>query len=208
MTEADARAWFAGSFAVPRETFDQLDGFVEHLRRAAEEQNLIAASTRDTIWSRHIVDSAQLVPLGATGSWIDLGSGAGFPGLIAAILRSESTCLVESRRKRVAFLSDALDILGVTERTTILHARAETIPPSPFATISARAFAPLDRLFAIGQRFAGPQTRWVLPKGRGAKAELDAARQTWQGEFRIHPSITDPDSAIIVAERVRPRTKR
>ena len=208
MTEQDARDWLVTTFSVPRETLDRIDRFISHLRLESAAQNLVAASTLESVWNRHIVDSAQLVSLAEDGNWIDLGSGAGFPGLIAAILRDEETVLVESRRKRVGFMRESIEILGLARNTSVIHARAETIAPRAFSTISARAFAPLDALFATGLRFAGPSTRWILPKGRGAQAELDTARRTWQGEFRIHPSITDPDSAIIVAERVRPRTKR
>ena len=206
MIEAEARAALAEMFAVPRETFEKLEAFVAHLRAEAAEQNLIAASTLEHVWSRHILDSAQLVPLANRGSWVDLGSGAGFPGLIAATLRLERTTLIEARRKRAVFLQNSADLLDIASRTMIVSARAENIDPTPsYATISARAFAPLSALFAIGARFAGPATRWILPKGRSAQAELDTARLTWQGDFRIHPSITDPDSAIIIAERVRPR---
>lgn len=208
MTETEAGEWLLEKLAVPRETMDRLTVFVTFLLSESTKQNLISASTEHAVWVRHIVDSAQLVPLAPAGSWIDLGSGAGFPGLLAAILRDETTTLVESRRKRVEFLRSAVELLDIATTTTVIHARAETIAATPFATISARAFAPLDALFAIGQRFAGPETRWILPKGRSAQAELATAQRTWQGDFRIHPSITDPDSAIIVAERVRPRTQR
>ena len=208
MNEIEAQAWLSERVDVPRGTLKRLDCFIRYLRAEAARQNLVASSTLDTIWSRHIVDSVQLIPLATTGSWIDLGSGAGFPGLIVAALRPYPTLLVESRRKRVAFLTGAIDLLDISAHTTVIHARAETMLPTHFATISARAFASLDTIFMIGARFAGPHTRWILPKGRNAQAELVAARQKWQGDFRIHASITDPDSAIIVAERVRPRTKR
>jgi 16S rRNA (guanine527-N7)-methyltransferase len=77
----------------------------------------------------------------------------------------------------------------------------------PFGVISARAFAPLEKLLSLGQRFATPETRWILPKGRNAHRELEAAESSWQGRFRIEPSITDAQAGIIVAERVRVRGK-
>ena len=207
MTEAEARDWLVEALAVPRETMARLDAFVADLRVEAVRQNLIAASTAEHIWSRHIVDSAQLVPLARFGSWLDLGSGAGFPGLIVASLREAPTMLIEARRKRAQFLTRAVELMDLAA-TTVIHARAETVTHPTFQTISARAFAPLTDLFSVGQRFAGAETRWILPKGRNAQAELDIARRTWQGDFRIYSSITDPESAIIIAERVRPRTKR
>lgn len=209
MTEEEARAWLGDRSDVPRETFERLDRFVALLTAECHSQNLIAASTIDVVWSRHIVDSAQLVPLAKdNGPWLDLGTGAGFPGLIVALLGSRPVVLVESRRKRAEFLQRAVALLAIGDRCTVAAARAEAVPARSFATISARAFAPLDRLIDIGLRFADDETRWLLPKGRNAQAELATARRTWQGSFRIEPSITDPESAIIVAEQVGRREQR
>ena len=76
--------------------------------------------------------------------------------------------------------------------------------------ISARAFAPLPKLLALAERFSTPETVWILPKGRNAKSELEAARSSWQGDFRLEPSLTDADAGIVVASRVRrkPRGRR
>jgi 16S rRNA (guanine527-N7)-methyltransferase len=209
MTEEEARLWLADNLYVPRGTMDRLQAFVDLLIDEAALQNLVSQSTIPNIWGRHIVDSAQIQRFAPGSSdWIDLGSGAGFPGLVIAAISDRSVTLVESRRKRVEFLARAAETLGVSGRVTIAHQRAELVPERPFAVISARAFAPLEKLFAIGARFAGPETIWTLPKGRGAQAELDAVRRTWQGVFRIEPSITDPDSSILIAEQVRPREQR
>lgn len=203
MTEAEAREWLAAR--VPRETVERLEQLVALVREEAAHQNLVAASTLDTIWNRHIVDSAQLMALAPTnGRWVDLGSGAGFPGLVIGLLGRHEVVLAEARAKRVAFLRTALTRLRLDGRVTVAAGRIETLPESAFQVVSARAYAPLDRLFLTSQHLASPDTRWVLPKGRGAQAELDAARRSWQGEFRIVPSITDPDAAIIVAKHVRP----
>jgi 16S rRNA (guanine527-N7)-methyltransferase len=127
--------------------------------------------------------------------------------LIAALLHPAAVTMVEERRKRVEFLSAARETLQLPERTRILGSRVEVVEPAKYDVISARAFAPLDRLLALGERFATPQTRWVLPKGRNAKTELAAAEASWQGEFRLEPSLTDADAWIIVAEGVRRRAK-
>jgi 16S rRNA (guanine527-N7)-methyltransferase len=207
MTEEEARAWLAGR-NVPRETLARIEGFLDLLAEENDRQNLVAASTLATAWSRHVVDSAQLIDLApGDGAWLDLGSGPGFPGLIIAALTRRPLTLIESRRRRVEFLHAAADALGVANTTTIVGERAETATLGTFAVISARAFAPLPRLFGIGQPFATASTRWVLPKGRGAAAELADARQSWQGRFALLPSVTDPDSAIIVADGVEPRTR-
>jgi 16S rRNA (guanine527-N7)-methyltransferase len=115
--------------------------------------------------------------------------------------------MVESRKLRADFLSRAATVLGIEGRARILCSRVEAIPDASFDVISARAFAPLDKLLTLGSRFSTDKTRWILPKGRNAKSELEAAESLWQGAFRLEPSITDAEASIIVAERVRPRVK-
>lgn len=209
MTEDEARAWLTAQYDVPRETWDALEHFVALLADEATRQNLIAASTLPTVWSRHIADSAQLLKLAeGARTWLDLGSGAGFPGLIIAALGSAHVTLVDSRKKRVAFLEEAARTLGIESRVTLVCSRVETLSTSHYDAISARAFAPLDRLLPMAARFARPDTIWLLPKGKSAVSELEAARGSWQGAYRIEPSVTDPEAAIIVATRVRPGGKR
>jgi 16S rRNA (guanine527-N7)-methyltransferase len=209
MTEDEAQCWLADQLAVPRGTLDQIALFLDLLRKEAARQNLIAESTLEQLWARHVVDSAQLLRFApADGEWLDLGSGAGFPGLIAAMLRSGAVTLVESRRRRIDFLAHMVVALALQDRVTVAGGRAELLPMHAVSVISARAFAPLDKLLAIGSRFADENTRWVLPKGRTAPAELEAAQRSWQGVFRIEPSVTDPTSSIIVAEQVRPKEQR
>jgi len=145
MTEEEARAWLIAQFDVSRETLDGLERFVALLIDEATHQNLIAASTLPTVWSRHIVDSAQLLKLaGDARTWLDLGSGAGFPGLVIAALGNAQVTLVDSRKKRVAFLKEAARTLGIEQRVTLICSRVETLPTSNYDAISARAFAPLD----------------------------------------------------------------
>lgn len=204
MDEAEARA----SLNVPRETLERLDAFAMLLRSENERQNLVSRTSLDQVWARHIVDSAQLLRFASgSASWVDLGTGAGFPGLIVALLHPGPVTLVEARKLRVDFLSRASELLGLGDRVTIVCSKVEALDARPFDIISARAFAPLDRLFALGQRFAASTTRWVLPKGKNAKSELEAAESLWQGVFRLEPSLTDPDARIIVAEQVRRRSR-
>lgn len=210
MSEDEAKAWLATQFDVPRETWVQLERFVAILLDAMDGQNLIAESTRDQIWARHIVDSAQLLThSGAAqpGTWMDLGSGAGLPGLVIAILSPWDVLLVESRRKRIDFLSHVVTELELT-RTRIFGGRVEAVESAPAAVISARAYAPLDRLLASAAHLADEKTVWILPKGRNAQNELEAIRPSWQGAFHVEPSITDPDSAILVARAVKPAARR
>jgi 16S rRNA (guanine527-N7)-methyltransferase len=209
MTEEEARAWI--STHVPRETAAGLERLVAMVLDEMPRQNLIAASTAEHIWARHMVDSAQLVPMAPEGArrWIDLGSGAGFPGLVVALMcPGLHVTLVESRRKRIDFLSFMADSLGLAERVTVAGQRLELIEPSPQDVISARAFAPLDRLLPLAHRFSHPATVWLLPKGRSTASELAAVTGSWQGDFRVVPSMTDPEAAIIVASQVRPNIPR
>jgi 16S rRNA (guanine527-N7)-methyltransferase len=209
MTDDEARAWLATY--VPRETIAVLESLIAIVIDEMARQNLIAASTVDHIWTRHVVDSAQLLPLApaAARSWIDLGSGAGFPGMVVAAMRPDMrVTLVESRRKRIDFLESMAVRLGLADRVTVAGTRLETLETAPYDVISARAFAPIDRLLPLAHRFSTPGTVWLLPKGRSAVSELEAAETSWQGSFRIEQSVTDSEAAIIVAQKVQPMTKR
>ena len=208
MTEQEARRWAKDH--VPRETFDRLIQYAELVIGEAAHQNLISASTITEIWARHIVDSAQLSGLVGphVESWIDLGAGAGFPGIVIALVRPAlHVRLVEPRRKRADFLSSAIEALGLSATVEVIAQKVESLEPRSVDVISARAFAPLDRLLPLGAKFARPETCWILPKGRGAASELEAVQRSWQGDFRVVPSLTDPQAAIIVAQAVQPRRK-
>lgn len=210
MTEDEARAWIAAQWDVSRETWAKLDRYIALLFAAMEQQNLIAESTRDHVWARHIVDSAQLLPLAAAaadGPWIDLGSGAGLPGIVVAILSDRPVTLVESRRKRIDFLEAAAANLGL-RHVAIFGGRVETVPGAQAAVISARAYAPLPRLLDSAIHLSTEKTLWLLPKGRNAENELEAIRPTWQGAFHVERSVTDPESAIIVAHSVKRKGRR
>jgi 16S rRNA (guanine527-N7)-methyltransferase len=207
MTEDEARSWLVEALDVPRETMIVLERYVALLLDEATRQNLISDSTRDHVWARHIVDSAQLLMLASdapAGTWIDLGSGAGLPGLVIAALTDRPMLLVESRRKRVEFLAEAVKAMGVEKHVKVEGRRVETLPDgTAAAVISARAFAPLDRLFTVAHRISRSGTVWLLPKGRGAQSELEVARGAWQGVFHVKQSVTDPESEIIVARNLR-----
>jgi len=197
---------------VPRETIERLEAFEKLLRAENERQNLVSKGSLEAVWERHILDSAQLVrfaPRNAV-SWLDLGTGAGFPGLMVPLLHRADVVLVESRRLRAEFLRTAAETLGIAARVEILCSKLESVPARAFDVISARAFAPLPRLLALAERFSTSDTVWVLPKGRNAKSELEAARSSWQGDFRLEPSLTDAEAQIVVASRVRhkPRGRR
>lgn len=205
MTEDEARAWLDQRFDVPRGTWDRLERYVAILLAEMAQQNLIAESTRPHIWARHIVDSAQLLPLAAEageGQWIDLGSGAGLPGIVVAILTDRPVLMVESRRKRIDFLNRVIAEIGL-DNASVFGGRVETVPATRAAVISARAYAPLPRLLESALHLSDEKTIWVLPKGRNAQNELEVATPSWQGVFHVERSATDADSAIIVARAIK-----
>ena len=205
MDEPEARAWLGRTFDVSRETFERLEAFDALLRKENERQNLVSKASLDHFWLRHIADSAQLVRFAPSSdaSWVDLGSGAGFPGLVVALLHQGPVTLIEERRLRIDFLHRAAETLGVDAE--IIGAKAERVAARPFDVISARAFAPLGRLLDLGTSFSTGKTVWVLPKGRKAQSELDALDPSWQGDFRLEASLTDADARIIVAGNVHRR---
>lgn len=202
MTEDEARAWFRARH-VSRET--AVADFATLVADEQARQNLVSSASLPLIWSRHIVDSAQLLDHApADGLWVDIGSGAGFPGMIVALLSERPVVLIEPRRKRAEFLARAAEALGIAERVTIHAAKAETLDLAA-AVISARAVAPLPELLALSTRLSTAKTRFVFPKGRKAREEVAAARRAWHGVFHVEPSITDPDSLIILAKGVERR---
>ena len=187
---------------VSRETFGKLTGYAELLKAEASRQNLISGSTIDDLWERHIIDSAQLVRFEprAGSTWVDVGSGAGLPGIVIACLVGAPVTLAEPRRLRAEFLRMVVSTLGL--RATVQHAKAERIAGS-FDVITGRAVASLSRFLELCDHLSTRNTVWVLPKGRSAQSELAEAKRTWQGNFRVEPSVTDADSRIIVATEVR-----
>jgi len=191
---------------VSRETAARLDRFEELVTNASRLQNLVSAATLREFKTRHIGDGVQLVSLAPSGrNWCDIGSGAGLPGIVVAIVSGEPVTLIEPRRLRAEFLRYAVAELALA-RVEVIEARAERVHQR-FDVITARAVAELGKLFAMAEHLAHPASRWILPKGRSAKKELEAARQTWQGEYRLVPSCTSDDAMIVVAERVRRRGK-
>lgn len=212
MTEDEARLWLT-HLDVPRETFDRLEQYIALLFDEMKQQNLIAESTRDHVWARHIVDSAQLLPLAPTPNerqrpWIDLGSGAGLPGIVIALISRWEVILVESRRKRVEFLESVIDALGI-DNASVFGGRAEVLTMStPAAVISARAFAPMPKLFASAHHLADAKSFWLLPKGKSWQSDIEDAMPDWHGTFHVEHSVTDPDSAVVVARSVRRKGRR
>ena len=204
--ETSARSYIEEAFGA--EAVERLQLLADRLIEENERQNLVATASLPLIWQRHIADSAQLlryVPR-ETISALDLGSGAGFPGIVLAVLRPElSVSLIESRRKRIRWLQDCVDRLNLAN-CTVEHTRLENYDAKPIGLITARAFAPLEKLLGLSSRFSTADTVWVLPKGRSAAQELSSIPAEWRNLFHVEHSITDPDAAILVG-RGRPEGK-
>ncbi len=207
MTEEEARAWIITHFGVPRETL--LARFEAILRDEATRQNLISAASFDQLWARHFVDSAQLINAAREaghGVWLDVGGGAGMPGLVVALLTDRRMILVEPRAKRADFLYRAAALLEIGARVEVQPRRIETYKPDkPAAIVSARAVAELSQILSSTHHCTASSTIWLLPKGRAAHSEVEAARANWQGSFHVEPSVTQADSGIVIAQGVRPR---
>ena len=189
---------------VSRETLEKLEAYAALLTEENERQNLISPSTVAQLWERHILDSAQLVRFEpfACASWIDIGSGAGFPGIVIACIVSGSVTLVEPRRLRADFLHRVAESLDLNAQ--VVSTKAERVTGT-FDMITARAVAPLLAMLDISHHLSTGKSWWVLPKGRNANSELADAQRAWQGVFHVEQSLTDADSRIIVARDVRAR---
>jgi 16S rRNA (guanine527-N7)-methyltransferase len=199
----------AATLDVSRETIDRLAAHLELLRCWQPRINLVAASTLEDPWRRHVLDSGQLFRLLPPGArrLIDLGAGAGFPGLVLAIMGVPEVHLVEADRRKAAFLREAARVAGVP---VTLHAvRAERLPPEAFDVVTARALAPLPRLLALAAPFMGPGGVALFPKGAGAEGELTEALKAWHMDVRRFPSLSDPSGVVLeLSEVARGPTSR
>jgi 16S rRNA (guanine527-N7)-methyltransferase len=192
---------FAAKSGVSRETLDRLETFVALLVKWQKAINLVGRSTLNDIWYRHIWDSAQLVdhipgPARDPGRrWLDLGSGAGFPGLVLAIMGWGPIDLVESDARKGQFLREAARLCGAD--VTIHNSRIEDLAPFSADLVTARALAPLDRLCALAQPFVAQDTVLLFLKGQDVDTELTKARKNWTMDIERSPSRTDPAGTIL-----------
>lgn len=197
---------FAAKAGVSRETLARLKAYADALTDWNARHNLVAKSTLPDLWSRHFWDSAQLAPLipAAARSLADLGSGAGFPGLVLAAMRPDlAVTLHEATTKKCAFLQFAAERMGIA--VTVQNARLEDLPPTQFDVITARALAPLPQLLGYAQNFAGPNSVCLFLKGQNVGVELTGAHKYWNMKVSQVPSQTDPSAAIVVVRELGPR---
>ncbi len=209
-SETAAQAWLAALPEWDPAAAERIACLIALLAEENARQNLVAAASLPVVWQRHIVDSAQLlthVPRETSGPWLDLGTGAGFPGLVIAALRPDcEVVMVESRARRVEWLERARIALGL-DHARVVGARLELVESRPFSVISARAFAPLVRLLDLSARFSTKDTLYLLPKGRSAQQELLELRG-WNHMFHVEQSLTDPEAGVIVGHLLGKKGKK
>jgi 16S rRNA (guanine527-N7)-methyltransferase len=198
------RGQFAEHFHVPRETLEKLDRYESLLIDWQSRMNLVGPSTLPHIWHRHFADSAQLLPIVGTGrSWLDVGAGAGFPGLVIATLDPLArVTLVESIAKKCRFLETVVSELQLGQRVTIENRRIETLPRQCFDIITARALAALEQLLDWCLPFADSTTQWLLPKGVRWAEEVAQAQQRFRFALSNQSSLTDPEAQLLLIRKV------
>ena len=204
MSLADAAAFQASYNATPAQMAD-LDTFVRRLTEANAVMNLVGPDSLPDVWNRHIRDSAQLLDLRPdAATWADLGAGAGFPGLVLAILlkdRPDShVWLIDSLGKRCRFLQEVVDALSL--RATVVNGRAEA-QKIKVDVATARALAPMERLLAYAQPYLQRGAQGLFLKGEKAEAELIEARKVWQFDSDLSVSRSDPRGRIVSVRSLR-----
>lgn len=198
---------FARAFEISRETLAILTAYEALLRLWQKKINLVAPGTVDQIWHRHFADSAQILryapPTAAT--WLDLGSGAGFPGLVIAIMLAEKApatrvTLLESDQRKAAFLAEVARRTGVPVEIEVarIENAATQASISTAEIVSARALAPLNRLFELGEPYFSPTTTGLFLKGREVGREIAAAETDWSFAVDLHESLTDRQGRVAV----------
>lgn len=189
---------FASLTGVSRETLDRMARYVALLATWQAKINLVSNASLQDVWRRHILDAAQLYALiaGPDKKLVDIGSGAGLPGLVLAILGHKNVILVESDGRKCAFLHEAARITGT--KVKIVHGRAETADlDGPASIVTGRGLAPLPKLLELAGAIADRNTAYLLLKGRNAEQELTAASKCWTLRAERFPSISDPSGTVL-----------
>lgn len=196
-----------GGLSVSRETFAALQALEALVRRWTPAINLVSKSTLPHLWTRHIVDSAQLFSLcpESAETWVDIGSGGGFPGLVIAILARETrpslrVTLVESDLRKATFLRQAAQALKLDVK--VESQRIESLAPLHADVLSARALASLPELVAIASQHVQPNGLAIFPKGARFQEELAQARESWAFDVDTRPSLSDGEAAILVIRSI------
>lgn len=207
MNRAEVIGALSTSFHVSRETIDALDAFVDLVLQENKRQNLISRASEGEIWDRHILDSAQLLPhcREDAPTWLDVGAGAGFPGVVMALLTNKQFTLLEPRRRRADFLKSAAQCLGIGSRVSVMQTSVQSFTGLAFATISGRAVTRLNEMLIRTNHLGGGATTWLLHKGPTASEEVSQAKRNWHADFELLPSLTSADASIVRITRLQLR---
>lgn len=194
---------FQHDTSVSRETLDRLSAYVELLQTWNKKINLIGKSTADEIWWRHVLDSAQIYPFlpNPAPTLVDMGSGAGFPGLVLAIMGIGDAHLIEGDQRKAAFLREAARVANV--KVAVHATRTDAVKGLKAGIITARALAPLAELLTLAEPFASLNSVYFFPKGQNVEAELTVCRKVWTMTVESLPSRTDPAASILRLSEVR-----
>lgn len=185
---------------------EKLQKYVDLVLSTNAQYNLMGPKEADHIWQRHILDSAQLYPMVQDlhpRLLMDIGSGAGFPGIVLSIMGVERTILVESIQKKARFLQQVLDTLDLAAE--VRPERVEDLNGPIPDVITARAISALDNILTWTRHLCYPTTTLLLLKGEKAQEEIDLAQKHWRFEYALTPSVTSPTSQIIKLWGIRKR---
>ena len=192
---------------VSRETFERLEHFCGLVQKWTRKINLVSKGDIEEVWQRHIVDSVQIHSLAPeVGTWLDIGSGGGFPGVVVVIMDAENNhqrplTLMDSDQRKCTFLRTAIRELGLT--ANVIAARIEEAAPQEADILSARALAPVSQLCGFAERHLKPSGVALLPKGRTWRTEVEEAEKAWS--YRLNPikSNTDPEAVILQIKEIK-----
>lgn len=197
-----SKSEFAAILDVSRETLERLEAYEDLLRRWQARINLVGPRSLDDVWRRHFLDSGQICRLlPERSTLVDIGSGAGFPGLVISILRDAAITLIEADNRKAAFLQEAARITGAN--VEICAARAESLDAKPVSGVTARALAPLAKLLALAEPWVGSGGQCYFLKGLSVKDELTDANQIWDIRYESVPSLSDPTGTILHVKEFR-----
>ena len=193
---------FARETGASPETMKRLEHFVELLEKWQKTINLVGNASLADVWRRHVLDSAQLAPYVSDipGKIADIGSGAGFPGLILALMTGRYVHLIESDGRKCAFLAEAAR--ATDAKVTIINRRIESVTDIKFAVVTARAVAPLDELIGLAATVLEPAGCCFFLKGQRVSDELTKALKRWNMIVTCIPSVTDRDAAVLKLEKI------
>lgn len=196
-----------GGLDVSRETIERLHIYHDTLLEWQPKINLVSNSTLADAWNRHFIDSLQLLPLIGNKNVpiVDLGSGAGFPGMVLSIAGCQQLQMVESDTKKIIFLREVARLTNATPLIT--HARIEEATIESPRIITSRALATLHELLSYAIRFVSHETICLFPKGKNYAIEIEDAKKYWSFDHHIFPSITDTQAVIVQLANIRRRAE-